>query len=97
MEMSMEFANMSQATSEDQSAVSNLTMANSTLTEQVALYVNCLSTKEVYSMAIQTAIKKLQGEVKNTKAEVDNLKIPGHSGGTGAANKDNSIIITRWK
>ena len=45
MEMSMVFSNMAQDMSEDQSAVSNLTMANSTLTEQVVMYANPLSTK----------------------------------------------------
>ena len=62
MEMSMVFSNMAQDMSEDQSAVSNLTMANSTLTQQVALYVNCLSTKEADSMALQTAIKNSKGK-----------------------------------
>ena len=62
MEMSMVLSNMAQDMSEDKSAVSNLTMANSTLTQQVALYVNCLSTKEADSMAIQTAIKNSKGK-----------------------------------
>ena len=44
MEMSVAFANMAQATAEDR-AVTNLTTANSTLTEQVALYANRLYTK----------------------------------------------------
>ena len=43
---------MKQATVEDRAAVTNLTMANSTLTEQVALYAKCLSTKEDDNMAL---------------------------------------------
>ena len=61
MEISMVFANLTQATAEDQAAVTNLTMANSTLTEKVALYVNRLSTKEANKVALQTAIKNLEG------------------------------------
>ena len=80
---------MAQATAEDQDAVTNLTMANITLAEQVALYANCLSTKEADNIALQMAIKNLQGEVKNLKSEVANLKKSGHSGAAGAANKDN--------
>ena len=44
---------------EDRSAVTNLTMANITLTEQVALYDNCLSTKEADNMELQTSMKNL--------------------------------------
>ena len=46
MEMSVAFANIAQSTAEDRAAVTNLTTENSTLTEQVALYDNRLSTKE---------------------------------------------------
>ena len=52
MEMSMALANLAQATAEDRAAVTNLTMANSTLTEQVARYDNRLSTKEADNMAL---------------------------------------------
>ena len=55
MEMSMTFANLEQATAEYCSAVTNLNTANSTLTEQVALYTNRLSAKESDNMALQTA------------------------------------------
>ena len=65
---------------EDHAAVTNLTAANSTLTMRVALYSNCLSTKEAENLALQTATKKLQGEVKNLKAEVATLNRSGHSG-----------------
>ena len=48
-------------------------------------------------MALQTAIKNLQGEVNNLKAEVKNIKNSGHFGGAGAANKDSRRIKPRWK
>ena len=48
-------------------------------------------------MDLQTAMKNLQGEIKNLKAEVYSLKRSGHSGGAGAANKDNSILVPNWK
>ena len=48
----MAFTNLAQATSEDRAAVTNLTTENSTLTEQVALYDNRLSTKEADNMAL---------------------------------------------
>ena len=41
----MAFANLEQATAKDRAAIINLTTANITLTEQVALYDNRLSTK----------------------------------------------------
>ena len=72
-------------------------MANSTLTDQVSLYANRLSIKEADNNVLQTAIKNLQVEVKNLKAEVANIKKSDHSGGTGAANKDNNIMSLRWK
>ena len=40
MKMSMAFANLVQTTEEDRAAVTNLTTANRTLAEQVALYTN---------------------------------------------------------
>ena len=63
----------------------------------MALYTNRLSTKEADNMALQTATKKLQDEVKNLKAEVASLKKSGHSGGGAAAKKDNSRMTPRWK
>ena len=77
--------------------MTNLTTANSTLTKQVSLYFNRLSTKEADNMALQTATKNLQGEVKNLKAEAANLKKSGHSRSAGAANKVNIIMTPRWK
>ena len=61
------------------------------------LYANHLYTKEADNVALQTAIKNLQGEVKNLKAEVANFKKSGHSGSAGAANKDNARMTPRWK
>ena len=97
MEMSMAFTNMAQATAEDRAAVTKLTTANSTITEQVALYAKCLSTKGGDNLALQTAIKNLEGEVKNLKAEVANLNKSGHSSGANSANKDNGRMTPRWK
>ena len=77
--------------------MTNLATANSTLTEQVSLYSNRLYTKEADNMALQTAIKNLQGQVKNLKAWVANLKKSGNSGVAGAADKDNSRMTPRWK
>ena len=51
---------MAQATSDNRSVEKNLTTENVTLTKQVALYANRLSTKEADNMALQTAIKNLQ-------------------------------------
>ena len=48
--MSLAFENLEQATAEDHAAVTNLTMANITLTEQVAMYSNRLSNKEADNM-----------------------------------------------
>ena len=93
----MAFANLEQATAEDQSAVTHPTMANITLAEQVALYANRLSTKEDDNMALRTDIKNLQGEVKNLKAEVASLKNSGHSGSAGAVNKENGRMNPRQK
>ena len=57
----MAFANLAQATVEDCAAVTNLTTANSTLNEQVVLHTKSLSTKEVDNMALETAMRNLQG------------------------------------
>ena len=89
--MSVMFANLSQATAENCAAVTNLKPANSTLTEQVVLYVNRLSTKEADNMALQNAMRNLQGELNNLKAEVASLKNSGHSGGAGAAKNKRGI------
>ena len=93
----MAFANLEQATAEDCAAVTNLTTANSTLTEQVALYANRLSTKEADNMALQNAMRNLQGELNNLKAEVASLKNSGHSGGAGAAKKENGRLVPKWE
>ena len=66
--MSVSFSNLAQATAEDRAAVINLVTANSTLTEQVVLYSNRLSTKEVDNMTLHTAVRNLQGKLKNLKA-----------------------------
>ena len=63
-EISMAFSNLEQATAEDCAAVTNLITVNNTLTEQVVLYKNRLSTKEAYNMSLQTAMRNLQGELK---------------------------------
>ena len=57
----MAFDNLAQSTAEDYTAFTYLTTANSTLTEQVALYANRLSIKESVNMALQTYIENLQG------------------------------------
>ena len=44
--MSVVFANLAQATADNCASVTNLTTANRTLTEQVELYTNRLSTKD---------------------------------------------------
>ena len=94
MEFSVAFANLAQAIAEDRAAVTNLTTANSILTEQVALYANRLSTKEAYIMSLQTAMRNLQGKLKNLKAKMYSLKKSGHF---GDASKDNGIMFPKWK
>ena len=59
--ISMGFSNMEQATAEDPDALTNLMMANSTLSEQVARYANCLSTKEADNVALKIAMKTYRG------------------------------------
>ena len=66
--MSTTFENLEQTTAEDYAAFTNMTMANTTHTKQVALYANLFSTKEAEHVALQTAMKNLQVEVKNIKA-----------------------------
>ena len=95
--MSVAFANMAQATAEDCAAVTNLTTANNTLTEKVALYAKHLSTKEADNRALKTAMSNLQEELKNLKAEMYNLKRSVHSSAAGAANKDNGRMVPKWK
>ena len=73
---------MAQAMVEDSDAVTNLMMANSTITEKVVLYTNRLSTKEADTMALQTDMENLLGEVKNLKAKVATLKRSYHYGRT---------------
>ena len=63
----------------------------------MALYINRLSTKEKDNMALQTAMKNLQGKTRNVKAEFASLKNSGHSGGNSAANKDNIGMLPKWK
>ena len=72
-------------------------MTNSTLTEQVTLYTNRLSTKDVDNVVLQTLMKNLQGEVNKLKAKIVTLKRAGHSDTTGAANKDRGRPEPKWK
>ena len=95
--MSMAFSNMVRATTEDRAAITNLIMANSTLTEKLELCANRLSTKEAYTMALQTSMKNLQGGIKNLKEEDFRLKKSGHYGSAGAVNKDNGRMNPRLK
>ena len=97
MYMSVVFDNVAQVTAEDCADVTNLTTANSALTEQVVLYTNRLSTKEVGNMALQTAMRNLQRELKNLRAEIYNLNKSGHSGGADAAYKENGRMVPRWE
>ena len=57
MEIEQEFYNLAQATAEDRTAVTNLTTDKSTFSEQLELYTNRLSTKEVDNKALYTAMK----------------------------------------
>ena len=67
MEINQKFVNLVQATVEDCADVTNLMMAKSKLSKQVALYANCLSTKESDNEALQISVKTLQVEVNNLK------------------------------
>ena len=88
---------MEQATAEYCAAVTNLTTYNSKISKQVALYANCLYTKDTDNTALQTEIKNLRGEVKNIKAEVATLKISSHSSGAGATKKKRGITQPKFK
>ena len=48
-------------------------------------------------MTLQTAMKNLQGENKNPKAEVSSLNKSGRSSGASNDNKDNRIMVPKWK
>ena len=73
MEIKQEFYNVAQATAENHTAVTNLTTEKFTFPEQVTLYTNRLSTKEMDNEALNTAVKNLQGDFKNVKAGVSIL------------------------
>ena len=77
----MVFANLAKATAEDRADVTNLTTPNRTLTEQVALYANRLSTKEADNIVMQISMKNLQGVINNLKAKVACVKKSVHYGG----------------
>ena len=62
------FANLEQEMVEYWSDITTLTTMNTTLTEQVVLYTNCLSTKEADNEELQMSVRNLQGKVKNIKA-----------------------------
>ena len=57
----MYFSNLGQGTEEYRAAVVNLTMANSTLNEQVEMYTNRLSTKEVDNVSLQPEMENYRG------------------------------------
>ena len=59
--MSMYFSNLGQGTEEYRVDVVNLTMANSTLNEQVEMYTNRLSTKEVDNVSLQPEMENYRG------------------------------------
>ena len=95
VEMSMTFANLALATADNRAAVNNLTTENSTLNEQVSLYANRLSTKEVDTMALQTAMRNIQGELKNLKSEVASLKKSDYYSSFGSANNENVRLVPK--
>ena len=68
------FTNLVQAKLKYQAAVTNLNTEKSTLTYQVSLYANILSTKEADTDTMQKSASKLHGEVKKLKAELATLK-----------------------
>ena len=70
MEIQQHFDNLVQATAEDFAAVTNVATANLTLSEQVDLYNNHLSTKEVENAGLYTSIKNLQEEVKISRRKL---------------------------
>ena len=57
----MAFANSAQAIAEDCVAITNFPTANSTLSKQVPMYANGLSTKDSDNATLQTAIKPYRG------------------------------------
>ena len=59
MKVSIVFANLAQTMAGDHVFVTNLTTAKITLTEQVVMYNNRLSTKEDDNVALHTTIKNL--------------------------------------
>ena len=64
------FSDIAKETSEDRSAVMNLTNTNSTLVAQVAEYKNHLTSKDSGIVVITKQITNLQDEVENLKARV---------------------------
>ena len=70
----MAFLNLAQETAEDCTAVTNLTTENSTLSDQVALYANHLSTKEEENGALQTVIKTYRGGGKKPQGRSSHPK-----------------------
>ena len=92
----MAFANMAQSTAYNCAAVTNLMTANITFTKQVVVYSNHLSTKEADNVALQTAMKNLQGEVKKLKAGVSTLKSSGHSSGASATKHNSRRPEPKW-
>ena len=97
MEISTTFANLAQTTVEDHTAVTNMTTANITLTKQVDLYANLLSTKEADNVEMQIAMKKIHGEVKNLKTKVTTLKRSGHSGDAIFTENNRGRPEPKWK
>ena len=63
----------------------------------MAIYANHLSPKEADNVALQTAIKNLQGEVKNLKTEAARLKSSVPSYGARAGHKDNGRMTPKWE
>ena len=61
------------------------------------MYANRLSTKEADNVALKTAIKNLQGEVKNLKAEVATFKRSGHPGGIITTKYKRALPDPKWK
>ena len=61
---------------------------NSTLTDQVVIYANWISTKEADNDTQHKSMRNLQREAKNLKAKLANMKKSSYSGGTGNVVKD---------
>ena len=81
--MQDEFSNLEQATLEDQVAVTNLKYVNTTLTDQVALYTNHLSSKDAENSTLQREVLNLQGENKTHEHENESIKGYRFTGGSG--------------